>query len=161
MAIPAFSPEWAQAFKTRSTRARSTRRPARAGSGPWALAVEAEPDKNFPESRGVVMDLYEGRGQGRARRSPADARACDFVIAAPTRAGSRSPEGAGRDQGHAPGQAPKLKGDLRRSCATARPSQELTGVHDRVPVTCRTRVSTLVEYANGEDASAFAQMLAV
>src|SRR5260221_9016047 len=27
------------------------------------LVVEAEPDKNFPESRGVVMDLFDGEAR--------------------------------------------------------------------------------------------------
>src|SRR5207249_3843547 len=47
------------------------------------LVVEAEPDRNFPEARGVVMDLFEGEAREVKVGTATEAQACDFVITAP------------------------------------------------------------------------------
>ena len=57
MPVDAFSPEWAQAFKDEINKSEAYRKAGRGWQWKVGLVVEAEPDRNFPESKGVVMDL--------------------------------------------------------------------------------------------------------
>src|SRR5947207_2784663 len=80
MAIAAFSPEWAQAFKEEINRSPVYQQAGKGWKWTVGLVVDAEPDKNFPEARGVVLDLFEGQAREVHVGSAAEAQACDFVI---------------------------------------------------------------------------------
>ena len=83
MAVKAFSSEWAEQFKDEVNASSVYKSAARGWKWTVGLVVEAEPDKKFPESRGVVMDLFDGTARGITVGSAADAQKCDFVITAP------------------------------------------------------------------------------
>src|SRR6266700_1832283 len=80
MAIAAFSPEWAQAFQEQINTSPVYKQAGRGWKWTVGLVVEAEPDRSFPESRGIVLDLFEGEARSVRVGSAADAQACDFVI---------------------------------------------------------------------------------
>src|SRR5262252_2438303 len=80
MAVAAFSPEWALAFKDEINKSPVYHDAAKGWKWTVGLVVEAEPDKKFPEPKGVVMDLYEGQARDIRVGSAEDAQACDFVI---------------------------------------------------------------------------------
>ena len=82
VAVDAFSSEWAQQFKDEINRSTVYRQAARGWRWTVGLVVEAEPNRNFPESRGIVMDLVEGEARDIKVGSADEARACDFVIGA-------------------------------------------------------------------------------
>jgi putative sterol carrier protein len=134
MAIPAFSPEWAKAFKEEVNQSDAYKQASKGWKWTVGLVVEAEPDKNFPESRGVVMDLYEGEARDVKVGSADSAAACDFVISAPY---SRWKQVATKEldatRGMLQGKL-KLKGDLPTIVRYTRASQELTEATTRVPV---------------------------
>ena len=127
------------------------------------LVVEAEPDKNFPEARGLVMDLFDGEARDIKVGAAADAQRCDFVITAPY---SRWKQVAKLELDATKGMLQgklKLKGDLPTIVRYTKASQELTDVHD--PISDRmagravgARQPGVVEYSS-EEPSAFAQML--
>src|SRR5262249_23979396 len=73
MAVAAFSPEWPQAFKDEINRSPVYRDAAKGWKWTVGLVVEAEPDRNFPDARGVVMDLFEGQARDVRLGTPADA----------------------------------------------------------------------------------------
>src|ERR1700738_4521200 len=83
MAVKAFSPEWANAFKDEVNKSAVYKAAGKGWKWTVGLVVEAEPDKHFPEARGVVMDLYDGSARDITVGSAADAQKCDFVITAP------------------------------------------------------------------------------
>jgi hypothetical protein len=60
MAVMAFSQEWAKEFKEEVNKSSVYKTAAKGWKWTVGLVVEAEPDKHFPESRGVVMDLFDG-----------------------------------------------------------------------------------------------------
>ena len=76
MAVDAFSNEWAQQFKDEINRSTVYRQAARGWRWTVGLVVEAEPNRNFPESRGIVMDLVEGEARDIKVGSADEARAC-------------------------------------------------------------------------------------
>jgi putative sterol carrier protein len=134
MAIPAFSDEWAKAFKAEVNQSEAYKQASKGWQWTVGLVVEAEPDKNFPESKGIVMDLYEGEARD-VRVGSADAAAgCDFVISAPY---SRWKQVATKEldatRGMLQGKL-KLKGDLPTIVRYTKASQELTEATTRVPV---------------------------
>jgi len=135
MAIAAFSPEWAQAFKEEINRSPVYRQAAKDWKWTVGLVVEAEPDRNFPESKGVVMDLFEGQARDVRVGTAADAQACDFVI---TGTYSRWKQVALKEldatRGMLQGKL-RLKGDLPTVVRYQKASQELTECTTRVPVT--------------------------
>jgi len=135
MAIAAFSPEWAQAFKEEINRSPVYRQAAKDWKWTVGLVVEAEPDRNFPESKGVVMDLFEGQARDVRVGTAADAQACDFVI---TGTYSRWKQVAQKEldatRGMLQGKL-RLKGDLPTVVRYQKASQELTECTTRVPVT--------------------------
>src|SRR5204863_8926191 len=134
-ALQAFSPEWAQAYKEEINRSPVYREASRGWRWTVGLVVEAEPDRNFPESLGVVLDLLEGEARDVRVGGADEARACDFVISGPY---SRWKEVALKEldatRGMLQGKL-KLQGDLPTVVRYTRASQELTECTTRVPVT--------------------------
>jgi putative sterol carrier protein len=134
MTVDAFSPEWAQAFKDEINKSDVYRKAGRGWQWTVGLVVEAEPDRNFPESRGVVMDLFEGEARDIKVGSATEAQACDFVITAPY---SRWKQVATREldatRGMLQGKL-KLKGNLPTVVRYTKASQEMTECTTRVPV---------------------------
>ena len=135
MAIPAFSPEWAQAFKEEINKSSAYKQAAKGWKWTVGLVVEAEPDKNFPETQGLVMDLLDGAARDVRIGTAADAQACDFVI---TGSYSRWKDVATKQldatRGMLQGKL-KLKGDLPTVVRYTKASQELTECTTRIPVT--------------------------
>jgi putative sterol carrier protein len=132
--VDAFSPDWAKAFKAEINKSDAYRSAGKGWKWTVGLVVEAEPDKNFPEARGVVMDLYEGEARDVKVGSAAEAQACDFAITAPY---SRWKQVAQKEldatRGMLQGKL-KLKGDLPTIVRYTKASQELTECTTRVPV---------------------------
>jgi putative sterol carrier protein len=135
VAVDAFSNEWAQQFKDEINRSTVYRQAARGWRWTVGLVVEAEPNRNFPESRGIVMDLVEVEARDIKVGSADEARACDFVITAPY---SRWKQVATKEldatRGMLQGKL-KLKGDLPTIVRYTKASQEMTECTTRVPVT--------------------------
>ena len=135
MAVAAFSPEWAQAFKDEINRSPVYREAARGWKWTVGLVVEAEPDRNFPQARGVVMDLHEGQARDIRVGPPEDAQACDFVI---TGTYTRWKQVANKEldatRGMLQGKL-KLRGDLPTVVRYTKASQEMTECTTRVAVT--------------------------
>ncbi|HKF76279.1 MAG TPA: SCP2 sterol-binding domain-containing protein, partial [Candidatus Dormibacteraeota bacterium] len=124
-----------QAFKEEINRSPVYRQAAKDWKWTVGLVVEAEPDRNFPESKGVVMDLFEGQARDVRVGTAADAQACDFVI---TGTYSRWKQVAQKEldatRGMLQGKL-RLKGDLPTVVRYQKASQELTECTTRVPVT--------------------------
>ena len=134
MPVDAFSPEWAQAFKDEINRSEVYRKAGKGWQWTVGLVVEAEPDHNFPEAKGVVMDLFEGEARDIKMGTATEAQACDFVITAPY---SRWKQVATREldatRGMLQGKL-KLKGDLPTIVRYTKAAQEMTECTTRVPV---------------------------
>jgi len=134
MPVDAFSPEWAQAFKDEINKSEAYRKAGRGWQWKVGLVVEAEPDRNFPESKGVVMDLFEGEARDIRVGTASEAQACDFVITAPY---SRWKQVATKEldatRGMLQGKL-KLKGNLPTVVRYTKASQEMTECTTRVPV---------------------------
>lgn len=135
MAVPAFSDEWARAFKDEINQSGVYKQAAKGWKWTVGLVVEAEPNRNFPEARGIVMDLFEGEARDVKVGSATEAQACDFVITAPY---SRWKQVATKEldatRGMLQGKL-KLKGDLPTIVRYTKASQEMTECTTRVPVT--------------------------
>ncbi len=135
MAVPAFSPEWATAYQAEINSSPVYRQAGKGWQWTVGLVVEAEPDKNFPEAMGCVMDLVEGEARAVTVGPAADAQACQFVITAPY---SRWKQVAQKEldatRGMLQGKL-KLKGDLPTIVRYTKASQELTECTARVEVT--------------------------
>jgi putative sterol carrier protein len=135
VAVDAFSNEWAQQFKDEINRSTIYRQAAKGWRWTVGLVVEAEPDRKFPESRGIVMDLMEGEARDIKVGTADEARGCDFVITAPY---SRWKQVATKEldatRGMLQGKL-KLKGDLPTIVRYTKASQEMTECTTRVPVT--------------------------
>ncbi len=106
MAVKAFSNEWASAFKDEVNKSSAYKSAAKGWKWTVGLVVEAEPDKHFPEAKGIVMDLFDGEARD-------------------VKVGSA----AGMLQGKL-----KLKGDLPTIVRYTKASQEMTECTTRVPV---------------------------
>jgi putative sterol carrier protein len=134
VAVDAFSSEWAQRFKDEINQSPVYRQAARGWKWTVGLVVEAEPDRNFPEARGIVMDLLDGEARDIRVGSADEARACDFVITAPY---SRWKQVATKEldatRGMLTGKL-KLKGDLPTIVRYTKASQEMTECTTRVQV---------------------------
>ena len=134
MAVAAFSPEWAQAFKDEINKSPVYRDAGKGWKWTVGLVVEAEPDKNFPDSKGVVMDLFDGGARDITVGTAADAQRCDFVISAPyTRWKQVATKELDATKGMLQGKL-KLKGDLPTIVRYTKASQEMTECTTRVPV---------------------------
>jgi putative sterol carrier protein len=134
VAVEAFSNEWAEQFKEEINRSSVYRQAAKGWKWTVGLVVEAEPDRSFPEARGVVMDLLDGEARDIRVGSADNARACDFVITAPY---SRWKQVATKEldatRGMLTGKL-KLKGDLPTIVRYTKASQEMTECTTRVAV---------------------------
>src|SRR2546423_15478579 len=84
MAVKAFSDPWASQFKDEVNKSSVYKQAAKGWKWTVGLVVEAEPDKNFPEARGVVMDLVDGSARDSTAGTAADAQKADFVISDPS-----------------------------------------------------------------------------
>ena len=134
MAVKAFSDEWASLFKDEVNKSSVYKNAAKGWKWTVGLVVEAEPNKNFPESKGVVMDLFEGEAREIHVGSAGDAQKCDFVITAPyTRWKEVSTKQLDATKGMLQGKL-KLKGDLPTIVRYTKASQEMTECTTRVPV---------------------------
>jgi putative sterol carrier protein len=134
MAIKAFTDEWANQLKDEVNKSDVYKTAAKGWKWTVGLVVEAEPDKKFPEARGLVMDLFDGAARDIKLGSAADAQKCDFVITAPY---SRWKQVAKLELDATKGMLQgklKLKGDLPTIVRYTKASQELT--------VCTTRFAT-------------------
>lgn len=134
MAVDAFSPQWADQFKDEINKSSSYEAAARGWKWTVGLVIEAEPDKNVPESVGVVMDLFDGKARDVKVGTAAEAQQCNFVITAPY---SRWKQVATKQldaiKGMLTGKL-RLKGDLPTIVRYTKASQELTEATTRVAV---------------------------
>src|SRR5437879_8204888 len=134
MPVKAFSDEWASAFKDEVNRSSTYKSAAKGWKWSVGLVVEAEPDQNVPESKGVVMDLVDGSARDITVGTAADAQKCDFVITAPyTRWKQVATKELDATKGILQGKL-KLKGDLPTIVRYTKASQEMTECTTRVPV---------------------------
>jgi putative sterol carrier protein len=133
MAIKAFTDEWADQFKDEVNKSSVYKAAAKGWKWTVGLVVEAEPDKNFPEAKGLVMDLFDGDVRGIKVGSAANAQTCDFVITAPySRWKQVSKLELDATKGMLQGKL-KLKGDLPTIVRYTKASQELTLCTSRIP----------------------------
>jgi putative sterol carrier protein len=133
MTVNAFSDEWAKQFKDEVNKSSGYKAAGKGWKWTVGLVVEAEPDKHFPESRGLVMDLFDGAARDIRVGSAGDAQKCDFVITAPY---SRWKQVATKELDATKGMLQgklKLKGDLPTIVRYTKASQELTECTTRVP----------------------------
>jgi len=134
MAVKAFSSEWAAAFKDEVNKSATYKSAAKGWKWTVGLVVEAEPNKNFPDAKGIVMDLFDGEARGVTVGAAADAQRCDFVITAPyTRWKEVATKQLDATKGMLQGKL-KLKGDLPTIVRYTKASQEMTECTTRLPV---------------------------
>jgi putative sterol carrier protein len=134
MTYVAFSDEWAEAFKEEINKSAAYRQAAKGWKWTVGLVVQAEPDKGFPEARGVVMDLFDGEARAIRVGTADEAGACEFVITAPfTRWKQVALKELDATRGMLQGKL-KLKGNLPTIVRYTKASQELTNCTTRVPV---------------------------
>src|SRR5258708_37448644 len=141
MAVKAFSSEWARQFKDEVNASSVYKSAAKGWKWTVGLVVEAEPDKNFPDSRGIVMDLFDGTARDITVGTAADAQKCDFVITAPyTRWKQVATKELDATKGILQGKL-KMKGDLPTIVRYTKASQEMTECTPRAPVACPNETS--------------------
>lgn len=134
MAVKAFSSEWAGLFEEQINQSSVYKAAAKGWKWTVGLVVEAEPDKHFPETRGVVMDLLDGQARAIKVGPAAEAQKCDFVVTAPY---SRWKQVATKELDATKGMLQgklKLKGDLPTIVRYTKATQELTECTTRVEV---------------------------
>ena len=78
--VDAYSPEWAEAFKAEINKSSVYKQAAAGWEGTVGLVVLAEPDKNFPDDRGVFLDLWHGEARDVRVGTREDAQQAKFVI---------------------------------------------------------------------------------
>src|SRR5258708_14278475 len=133
MAVQAFSDEWAAQFKDEVNKSAAYKAAGKGWKWTVGLVVEAEPDKHFPESRGLVMDLFDGDPRDIRVGSAGDAPKCDFVITAPyTRWKQVATNELDATKGTLQGKL-KLTGDLPTIARDTKSSQCVTECTTRVP----------------------------
>ena len=134
MALKAFSDEWAQAYKDEINRSEAYKNAGKGWKWTVGLVVEAEQDKNFPEARGIFMDLFDGTARDIKVVSADEAKACNFAITASySRWKEVATEKLDATRGMLQGKL-KLKGDLPTIVRYTKAAQELTKATTRVPV---------------------------
>jgi putative sterol carrier protein len=135
MAVKAFSNEWATQFKDEVNKSSVYKAAAKGWKWTVGLVVEAEPDKQFPEARGVVLDLYEGTARDVKVGSAEDAQKSDFVISGSY---SRWKQVATKEldatKGLLQGKLKLKKGDLPTIVRYTKASQEMTECTTRIDV---------------------------
>lgn len=128
------SDEWAKQFQDEINKSAAYRAAAKGWKWTVGLVLEAEPDKGFPQPRGLVMDLFEGDARSLKMGAAADAQKSDFVITAPyTRWKQVSKKELDATKGMLQGKL-KLKGDLPTIVRYTKATQELVECVTRVPV---------------------------
>lgn len=80
MAFPAYSPEWAEAFKQEINGSPAYQQAAATWEGTVGLVVLAEPDKQVPEDLGVFLDLWHGEAREVRSTTREDAQSAAYVI---------------------------------------------------------------------------------
>lgn len=134
MAYEAYSPEWADAFKSEINGSAKYKQAAEKWEGTVGLVVLAEPDKNVPEDLGVFMDLWHGEAREVQATDAAGAQKADYVI---TGAYSRWKRVAKAEldpiKAIMTGQL-KLKGNFPTLVRYTNASKELVNCTTRVPV---------------------------
>lgn len=133
-AVPAFSAQWAAKFKAEINASQAYRSAAKGWKWPLGLVVLAEPKQNFPASKGIVLDLEEGKARSVQVGSVEDAERCDYVI---TASYSQWKDVANGKLDAVRGlmlRKLKLKGNLATIIRYTRASQELTACTTRIPV---------------------------
>jgi len=134
MTVVAYSPEWAQAFKDEINSSAVYREAGKGWKWTIGLVVEAEPDRNFPQPMGVVMDLFEGEARDIRVTSADEAKGCDFAITGSyTRWKEVATKQLDATRGILQGKL-KLKGDLPTVVRYTKAAQEITECTTRVPV---------------------------
>jgi putative sterol carrier protein len=134
MAVKAFSNEWAKAFKDELNKSATYKTAGKGWKWTVGLVVEAEPDKHFPEAKGIVLDLFDGEARDVTVGPASEAQKSDFVITAPY---SRWKEVATKQLDATKGMLQgklKLKGDLPTIVRYTKASQEMTECTTRVLV---------------------------
>ena len=127
------SDAWAKKFEDEINKSGAYRAAAKGWKWTVGLVLEAEPDKGFPESRGLVMDLYDGDARSLKMGPAAVAQKCDFVVTAPyTRWKQVATKELDATKGMLQGKL-KLKGDLPTIVRYTKATQELTECTTRVP----------------------------
>ena len=134
MALDAYTPEWAEAFRNQINMSPVYKQAAANWEGTVGLVVLAEPDKNFPKDLGIFLDLWHGEAREVRICSRADAEAAKFVI---TGSYSRWKKVAKAELDATKaimlGQL-KLRGDFPTLVRYTKASQELTRCTTRVAV---------------------------
>jgi putative sterol carrier protein len=134
MGVPAFSADWAKLFKQEVNHSDVYKAAGKGWKWTVGLVVEAEPDKKFPDSRGVIMDLFDGAAREITVGPATEAQKCDFVVTAPY---SRWKQVATKELDATKGMLQgklKLKGDLPTIVRYTKATQELTECTTRVDV---------------------------
>jgi putative sterol carrier protein len=132
--IKAFSSEFASALKDEINKSSAYKQAGKGWKWTVGLVVEAEPDKNFPQARGVFMDLFDGTARDIKMVSDDEAGKADFVISAPySRWKQVMQKELDPTKGMMQGKL-KLKGDLPTIVRYTRASQEMTECTTRIPV---------------------------
>jgi len=134
MAVKAFSSEWAKAFKDELNKSATYKTAGKGWKWTVGLVVEAEPEKHFPEAKGIVLDLFDGEARDVTVGPASEAQKSDFVITAPY---SRWKEVATNQLDATKGMLQgklKLKGDLPTIVRYTKASQEMTECTTRIPV---------------------------
>ena len=131
--IKAFSPEFASALKDEINKSAVYKQAGKGWKWTVGLVVEAEPDKNFPEAKGVFMDLFEGEARAIEVVSDSEAGKADFVITAPySRWKQVMQKELDPTKGMMQGKL-KLKGDLPTIVRYVKAANELVNLAGSVP----------------------------
>ena len=134
MAVKVYTDAWANDLKDEINKSSSYRTLGKGWKWKVGLVVEAEPDKNFPESAGVVMDLFDGAARDITVGTAADAQKCEFVITASyTRWKQVAKKELDPVKAMLQGKL-KLKGDLPTIVRYTKATQEVVECSTRVPV---------------------------
>ena len=80
MAVKAFTDDFARAYKAELNKSEKYRQSGKGWKWKVGLVVEAEPDRNFKEPKGILLDLFEGEARDVTIVPPEQARSADFVI---------------------------------------------------------------------------------
>jgi len=132
--IKPFSDEFAVAFKDQINKSSVYKQAGKGWKWTVGLVAEAEPDRNFPEAKGLLMDLFDGTARDVKSVTPAEAGNCDFVITAPySRWKQVMQKELDPTKGMMQGKL-KLKGDLPTIVRYTRASQEMTECTTRIDV---------------------------
>ncbi len=132
MALEAFSPEWAEAYKAELNNSDVYRQAGKGWKWTVGLVTEAEPDKGVPHDIGIYLDLFEGEARDVRIVDADEARQCDFVVTAPY---SRWKEVMKKELDPTKGMLQgklKLKGDLPTIVRYTKASQEMTECTSRL-----------------------------